>query len=314
MTQDALHLGSREIVSLVQMVVFLVAGTSLFSIWKIGDPAQRNEKEASILFLAFACLLWSIMAIVQYRQVEPADILRLPSLFRTLLSIVNSAFILGATAGLDAFQKWLQPCMKKWLPTTLSFPQAVWVVMGGFVTLGFGASMILMLINSWYASVPDIFLGSTTLVIVLGGLYKSFSNRGFRALAWLSVSVVGLYIMVQFSELPWLANLFERHKEYDDLHWAANLSLKTMLCLLFMALIVSWMYEKATKKPKPFLKVDAPYHKGAKVIFKIEVGFSIDGSNTIELDEKGYLRMLEIALKWREMGKPIRTADLYHQS
>src|SRR5947209_19466219 len=104
MTQMTSVLNPRKVVSLVQAAVFLVAAISLISIWKMGSPDQRGEtsRDASISFLAIACLIWSLMAILQYPQ--SGGILTLPSLFRTLLSTVNSAFIVGATAGLEVYE------------------------------------------------------------------------------------------------------------------------------------------------------------------------------------------------------------------
>jgi len=313
----------RQIVSIVQASVFFVAGISLVSIWKIGPPRQPGDesketsRESSIIFLAIACFIWTLMALLQYRQSEASDALKLPSLFRTLLSTVNTAFIVGVTAGLDVFEKSAKALQEKLLRRS-SFPVAVWILMGICVVIGFIASMACMMFaEGWYASVPDIVISVTTLGFVLVGLYRSFKARGFNALAWLSIVVVGLYIAVQFAELPWLAKAFMQHRRYDDLRWVANLSFKTMLCLLFMALIVSWMYEKAinmSSRQKPYLRIKAPYRTEDKTAYEIEFGYSLDGFGKAELKEKSYLRILEIALKWQQTRQPVQTKDLYHTS
>jgi len=308
MMQETIVLSPRQAVSLVQTAVFFVAGISLLSIWRMGDPDRRGEtaRHTSIMFLAIACFFWSLMAVLQYRQSQPSD---LPTIFRTLFSTVNTAFILGATAGLEAYEESVPRLLKKLMPT-FSFQHATWIVMGVFVVVGFLMSMTFMLVAGRYADCPDILLGVTTLGFVLFGLYKSFQKRGFHFLAWLSIAVVVPYILVQFTEVPWLVNFFKSHPLYNDLRWVANLSAKTMLCLLFMALIVSWLYEKVIRKA--FLKIAPPHQKGEKTVFEIQLGYSLD--NTVVLTEKGYLRVLEIALKSRNAGKPIRTHNLHKKS
>ncbi|PYP89809.1 MAG: hypothetical protein DMG65_12885 [Candidatus Angelobacter sp. Gp1-AA117] len=185
--------------------------------------------------------------------------------------------------------------------------------MGIFFMFGFGTNMIFMLAyDGKYANCPDIALGVLVLVFVLVGIYKSFWKRGFHTLAWLSIAVVIPYIAVQFTELPWLADFFDKHARYDDLRWASNISFKIMLCMLFMALIVSWMYEKAGGKAS--LKIRAPYEKDGRSIFEIQISFGCSVSKPFELTEKGYLRVLEIAQKYREKGGPIKTNELYHKS
>jgi hypothetical protein len=292
----------------------------------MGSPDQRKEtpkgRDLSILFLAIACILWAVMGALQYAmaplQSETQGSPSLANIFRTLFSTINTAFIVGATAGLDVYERdlgRLRNLLKKRFPS-LFVEYPVWLVMAAFVVIGFGSSMTFMISKSKYANLPDILLSAATLSFVLVGLYKSFKQRGFRSMAWLSIVVVGSYLLVQFKEVPWLEN-FNR---YDDLYWVANLSFKIMLCCLFTALIVSWMYDKAAKKSsakKPFLRIIAPHENGKKNLFEIEYGYSLNGSDKASLTpltEKSYLRVLEIAMRWQKMDEPIETHSLYHKS
>lgn len=313
---------ARQVVSLVQSAVFLTAAFSLFSLWSKGKP-EETTRETSILFLAIACGIWSLMGALQYRLSGSAGSLGTPGIFRTLLSTVNTACIVGATAGLDVYEEFVNRLRNRWLPSVSKQP-ALWILIGAFAGFGFILSMISMMIyEGRYAKIPDIVLSIATLFFVLIGLYRSFEKRDFHVLAWLSVVVVGLDIIVQFAESPWATKYLESNK-YEDVHWVANLAFKTALCLLFMAVIISWLYEnlkKTSKKPSAktsrltpsLLKVLAPRQRDGKTVFEIRIGYSLDGIKTVPLKEKSYLRVLEIALKWKESGQPVSIKELYQK-
>lgn len=264
--------------------------------------------------------------------------------FYVVLSILNTAFVLAATASLEIYEKFAQRLLKQIAPNQ-SFQTALWILIGAYVIVAGGMCMAVtvkidnILQSSGapeaksilhYSFVPDFVLGTIILVFILVGMYKSFKKRGFSLLAGLSFPVILLVIIEQ-----WVGSFKPPDYNLGGYRLALSLSANIMFSVVYIALIVSWMYQKALNTSlqsaslcSELLIVNLMYQKALSTItvqepylkilapnghddFRIEVGYSLQEIKTIRLKgEKSYLRILETAVKKR-LGKSLDTKKLY---
>ncbi len=229
-----------------QITVGLFASIALFSIWNhITKEQESIGKDLGLMWLSLAVLVWAISGFVDVNYSN--NLLTNPKIklsktayegVRSILSVLNSAFILLALPCFRHIPKLVEPIIKSdiWrFVVIITFMLSV--LLTGLMLLG-----ILLPAKTSFIYVVDFIYAIFTLVFLGTVLWASFEKRGLQVLAWLSVFCIGCTLVAQVLKLD------------DPEFWSIffNLTFKTVLIMLFFALALSWVDELSkTYLPSP---------------------------------------------------------------
>ena len=292
-----------------QCLVSLSVGIVLFAIHRRGYGDAKSVSEAPellrdpcFLYLAAACFLWAFSGLIHsldLRNIISSNSLddakrivlnlraegseeetKLQSrlqleIGRTLVSIMNSTFLLWAAASLDVFRKrdgnhgldptssdrdgGLKSSVHNLLDymSNLPFKNTIaWVT-------GISIAIVLLLLAvdgfTRFGGVIDFLYSFATLSVLVFGLCQSFHSRGFRGLAVLAGLSLVFQLVAQFPELDGNlrkgvfgsigTSLVETPfwQGWMDFRWFLILNSKLLVMTLFLALGFSWMHERAQR-------------------------------------------------------------------
>lgn len=221
--------------SSLQAILCFFGSILFFALWlreakrrenKDGDEPKR---EPALIYLGMAILVWAILGLWLALSDSPTiDSVRLE---RTLSSTLNSALFLLAIAYFD------------YGPTTLKIFQRNW----RWQIFVLASALVIAIITYWKeTSVYDVGFSILTLLVLGTSLFKSFRNREFYALAYLSWSAILLTLIPQILELNThlMGTLISLTGSFDsNWQWGFLLISKAVLMQLFLALGYSWAFQ-----------------------------------------------------------------------
>lgn len=225
-----------------QIVICVFSFIALLSIWNyiVRENAQR-EKDYGLVWLSLAVLVWAFSGVVEVfyasslethlsknQNFDNFDKTKFEGM-RSILSILNSAFILLAIPCFKHLPKNIAGILKseawKWLVGITFFLSALFTV---FMLTGVttpGRPTFINSVDSVYGVFTLFFLGLI--------LWTSFEKRNLKVLAWLSVICIATTLIAQ------VLKIFET----DFWRIFFSCTFKTILILLFFALVMSWIKE-----------------------------------------------------------------------
>ena len=225
-----------------QIVIGIFSFVALISVWNyITKENDLLKKDYGLLYLSLAVLVWAFSGMVEifYARSLEAHLLENSSVdgfdktsfegMRSILSILNSAFILLALPCFKHIPKNINGILQseawKWLVGITFLLSALFTA---FMLIGITTPVRPTFINS-----VDSVYGVFTLFFLGYILWASFEKRQLRVLAWLSVLCIAYTLIAQ------VLKVFET----DFWRIFFSCTFKTMLILLFFALVMSWIKE-----------------------------------------------------------------------
>jgi len=327
--------------SFAQLFTCLVTTLILLEIYKRGYTVKSERSDASesktkrdsgFLLLAGATAVWSAVGLVLVLKVynvissaQPGNPPQTAEILWTLLSIVNTVFLLGGAIHLDAFDL----SARKEVDLPPRFLRKILAVLARRLGFWMAVSIaaIFMIVNllqprgtSAGASagmiaykIPDTCTSICVIALLMYGLFVSFQRRDFPALAWTALFALGIQVVAQIVDL----GVFVPATPFvEACHWQLILSSKVMVCSLFIALAFSWIHKKredaveggaaAPPSPEaPTITVIGPSSVGSGIFFRI-----VHTDRRVDLTrEKLFLRILEMIAKSYERGQENRWVD-----
>ena len=197
------------------------------------------------MWLSLAVLAWAVSGVIDIfyafalrntssgQAIDPTNF----DAWRSLVSLINSAFILLALPCFKHIPKIINPIIKSpywrfWVLITFIFSAIATLLLWG--VSGTADRAFIYSVDVFYAVFTLIFLG---LVI-----WASFEKRGLKTLAYLSAICIACTLIAQLFKLD----------DSDFLKVFFSCTFKTILIMLFFAVTLSWIQELSkTFIPKP---------------------------------------------------------------
>lgn len=236
-----------------QVIICLFSGIALLSIWShITQKDEPGDRDLGLLWVAISIFMWAISGVIDLVDAQnieksgaPAETVQI--IFdgsRSILSILNSAFLLLALPWFHYKPKWLQFLLQSQIWFFVVIIPWLFCI---FSTVLMFARIIIP------SSSPFIYLFDFLYAIFTLGflgiiLWESFARRGLRTLAYLSALCIICTLAAQVLKL--FAGM-----ELEFWRLLLNGIFKTVLILLFFALSLSWVEELSKIVPMPVSEV-----------------------------------------------------------
>jgi len=218
------------------IVISAFAAVALFSIWRyiLLHAPVKGKKDLGLAYLSYAMGMWAIVGLWGFvAQYFPPF---LSEAVFSLLSTVNSVFYLLAVQHFDYAPEQIR--RKWWKPAILCLA---------------GIAALCTIFLSWYCfenhlskddtkelvNWPDVLLSFPTIFAISLGFWRSFYYRGYKLLAWLSVTAMTIVLLVQLPDvLHWLKN------DLGEVEQWLTISSYALLMMFCFALSASWGVEE----------------------------------------------------------------------
>jgi len=335
--KQAVDKSVQLVVAWSQLAICGLAALVLLSIWRRGYWVSHDEnaRDQGILWFAAALGVWSFIGLVQVVRLtsQPND--WVAGILRTFLSIANSVCLIGAGVHLDAYKEappdFLAPFIRSfrerlWLWTALIVtPVFIILAMFGLHTIVDVVVSVLILTFLLYGFFISFRRRHFPILA-----YASVAVLLFEITAQIPElsQISALKPAFKIVPLLWLA----------EIRWPLLLISKVMVVLLVIALAFSWIHERGavrisqleavladvhaqeqaissalreelaalrdTPRSRACLKILAPHYDPSekRTVFQVFFRWSGEVKRTIDLEERLYLRVLELALE-RIRGK-----------
>lgn len=208
-----------------QLSVCLFAFIGLIAIWY---HLGRKQKDNGQIWLALSILCWSITGGVEVyfsvKDVSIAETANLLEVWRSILSLLNSLFILIALSWFKYVPKILEKVIKS----------KTWLIIIGlpflFSLLPTLSKLFTQNANSIISEL-DVYYSTLTLVILGMVLWESFSRRRLKLLAYLSIVCIAITFAAQLYKLT--------NANVNQILLSAIF--KSCLIMIFFSLALSWV-------------------------------------------------------------------------
>lgn len=289
------HILAHTFISLIGAVLLLAIWYNIRKrfrqILEENDSQKRVDK--GLLYLSLAMLVWVAAGIWQYFAYPMQGKIFYPIII-SLLSIGNNLFLL-----LALFYFYYAPTF------IYNNEKNVYKIIGIIVITAVLTVVLPLLLQEnnvlqqiRISSIPDLILSGFLSTLLLISLYRTFTNRDLKIVAFISVGVI---VLMFLSQLPEVFIQFE-----DD--FSTNLIkiiAKTSLIAIFLVLATSWVIRLANM-PKPnemsikfmdwsLIKISIP----SKGVFEQTIDF---GSKTTQ-----YRNLFKFAIR-RKFSRQIEQA------
>jgi len=236
-----------------EFLLSFIGGFLLWSIWltiqnkfkkKLASEITVKRLDKGLLFIALSIFVWSISALLgiiyQYYHID--NWFKLISM--NMFSILNSLFLILALYYLDNSPNYLYNNKKSTL-RIISFFIGLSVI-SLIIALSFGETIKTYGIR--LNTIPDLILSTVLSWFLIVSLFRTFSNREMKFVAYVAIfSVVVLFL----TQLPLVFDL-EQYTFTIDL---IKLIAKTTLIYVFLVLGTSWAIELAQLPEASTMKI-----------------------------------------------------------